>query len=83
MTWKGKTGKMRVINIHDTNPQRHAMDWDNARLMWPSGSLNDRLVVESAFICKYPNFNAKNSTLSVDVSSADVILKTIPLFGPP
>ena len=70
-------------HVHDTGPQRHAMDWDNARLMWPSGSLNDRLVVESAFICKYPNFNAKNSTLSVDVSSADVILKTIPVFGPP
>ena len=70
-------------HVNETNPS-HILDWDHARLLWPSENLNDRLVVESSLICSKPNFNAKNSTLSVDKSSAEIIVKTVPFsIDPP
>ena len=70
-------------HVKETTPS-HILDWDRARLLWPSENLNDRLVVESSLICSRPNFNAKNSTLSVDKSSAEIIVKTMPFsIDPP
>ena len=66
--------------MNATNPA-HTLDWEQARLLWPSENYNDRRIVEASFISARPNFNTISSTISVDRSSADIILKTIPRFG--
>ena len=68
-------------HVRGTNPA-HTLDWEQARLLWPSENYNDRRIVEASFISARPNFNTICSTISVDRSSAEIILKTIPWFGP-
>ena len=53
----------------------HAMNWEDAKFVFESGVVKERLVVESALISKVNNFNIMEGVTSVDPASADIILR--------
>ena len=73
-----------AIRRHDTNKavfkhmfdnSSHSMNWDEAKFVFRSGSVKERLVVESALISKVDNFNIMEGVTSVDPATADIILR--------
>ena len=58
--------------------KKHNLDWDSAKIIFPSYNYYDRLVVESTCILANENFNHKNSTLAIDNLSAQIILNSNP-----
>ena len=68
---KGDQNKAVYRHIAATD---HPPDWSNSRMVYRSSDLKKRLVVESALIRKINNFNIMGGTVSVDSSTADLIL---------
>lgn len=54
----------------------HAIDWKSAKIVYKSGNLNNRLIVESALIKHIDNFNQTDGVGAVDHATKDIILKT-------
>ena len=56
----------------------HSIDWEGAKLIYPSNNHYERLVVESTCILSMPNFNNTRSTLAIDRLSSKIILESQP-----
>ena len=56
--------------------KNHNLNWDAARIVYPTYNYYDRLVLEAACILTQENFNHKNSTLAIDKLSAKLILQS-------
>ena len=54
----------------------HNLDWDAAKIIYPTYNYYDRLVYESSCIQTKENFNHKNSTLAIDKLSANLIIQS-------
>ena len=62
---------------------RHSIDWPNAKPVYRSNRLTNRLVVESTLIKSYENFNNCQSSLTIENLAAQTILKANPSLIPP
>ena len=56
--------------------KNHNLNWEEAKIIYPSYNYYDRLVIEASCIKTQENFNHKNSTLAIDQLSANLILKS-------
>ena len=56
--------------------EKHDIGWDRAEVIYPSDNHYDRLVLESTYILKHPNFNNMQSTLAIDNLSANILLRS-------
>ena len=65
----------------------HRIDWDGARLIFPSTDVHSRRLVESSLIRRLPNFNLNLGFSAVDNFLATYILRLLPIatqnFRPP
>ena len=53
----------------------HSIDWNNAKPIYKSSDLSNRLVVESALIKTFPNFNNMHSSITLENLAAQTIIK--------
>ena len=67
-------------HVHECN---HSIDWSNAKPVYRSNELTNRLVVESTLIKSFENFNNCQSTLTIENLAASTILKANPGIKPP
>ena len=61
----------------------HSIDWENACSVYNSNSLSKRLVVESALINTYQNFNNMQSSVTIENLAAYTIIKANRGLRPP
>ena len=79
------------INMSSTNNAcakhvhecKHPIDWSNAKPVYRSNQLTNRLVVESTLIKSFKNFNNCQSTLTIENLADKTILKANPGLIPP
>ena len=67
-------------HISDKN---HSLNWENARVVYKSNILSNRLVVESSLIVARPNYNNSRSTLTIENLAANLIINSQTNFPPP
>ena len=60
---------------HSVN-ENHAIDWRNARTLYKSNDLTNRLIVQSTLIKSRENFNNMQSTLTIENLAANTIIKS-------
>ena len=53
----------------------HSIDWNNAKPVYKCSELSNRLVVESALIKTFPNFNNMHSSITLENLAAETIVK--------
>ena len=61
----------------------HSIDWNNAKTLYKSNLLSNRLIVESALIKTVPNFNNCQSSVTIEKFAAHTIVKNILNSHPP
>ena len=66
-----------------TKDSIHSIDWENAKPVYKSNQLSNRLIVESTLIKSFGNFNNCQSTLTIENLAAQTILKSNPGLLPP
>ena len=56
----------------------YVINWENSKMVFSENDSYQRLVVEAALIKILPNFNSTQSTLAIDSTSSNLILKSKP-----
>ena len=72
---RGFQGSGLYRHMHETN---HAIKWEEADMVWKSGSEKRRLVVETALIQQTSNMNLTTGVSSVTPAASSLILKYQP-----